>query len=176
MGANVVRRHATRRDPRGQFAQVSGSPIDSSRLSRTYRTLMACRRSGVRIPLAPLVYFPSSEAWSSADESIQGCPPNPALASKAACSCRSLEFFASCRDLLRSSQTHGSRQAADQGVSSADPWREPSGEPEREHRPVDLAGRQIIDVLPSRLIGRTSGDCLARQRPPPRLLRRWPSR
>jgi hypothetical protein len=46
MGANVVRRHATRGDPRGQFAQVSGSPIDPSRLSRIYRSLMACRRSG----------------------------------------------------------------------------------------------------------------------------------
>jgi hypothetical protein len=38
MGANVVRRHAIQRDLYGEFAQVSGSPIDSSRPSRTYRT------------------------------------------------------------------------------------------------------------------------------------------
>ena len=52
-GANVFRRLSTHRDLLGSFALVRGSPFDSVRLSQTSGTCMACRRSGVRIPLAP---------------------------------------------------------------------------------------------------------------------------
>ena len=53
MGATVFRWSPTHRDPIRSFALVRGSPIDSGRLSRTSGNCMACRRSGVRIPLAP---------------------------------------------------------------------------------------------------------------------------
>src|SRR5215469_13384317 len=47
----------TGRDSLGLFALVRGSAFDSSRPYRTYRTYMACRKSEVRVPLAPLELF-----------------------------------------------------------------------------------------------------------------------
>jgi hypothetical protein len=49
----VLRRLPTHRDLLGSFALVRGSPFDSVRPCQTSGTCMACRRSGVRIPLAP---------------------------------------------------------------------------------------------------------------------------
>jgi hypothetical protein len=53
MGANVFGRRQTRRDLLGRFRQVGGSPFDSNRPRQTRRIRMACKRSGVRIPIAP---------------------------------------------------------------------------------------------------------------------------
>jgi hypothetical protein len=68
----VFRRSPTHRDPLGWFALVRGSPFDSGRLSQTSRTCMACRKSGVRIPLAPPDCFPRSETYSVARNRITG--------------------------------------------------------------------------------------------------------
>ena len=54
-GANVFGLPPTLRDVPGLFAQAGGSPSDSIRPRPTYRMRMACKRSGVRIPIAPLV-------------------------------------------------------------------------------------------------------------------------
>jgi hypothetical protein len=52
-GANVFRLPPTLRDVPGLFAQAGDSPSDSIRPRPTYRIRMACKRSGVRIPVAP---------------------------------------------------------------------------------------------------------------------------
>jgi hypothetical protein len=54
MGANVFRLPQTPCDPLRPFLQVRGSPFDSFRRKSTSRIRMACKRSGVRIPIAPL--------------------------------------------------------------------------------------------------------------------------
>jgi len=54
MGAIVFRHPQTHPDPLRQFLQVSGSPFDSFRRRSTNRIRMACKRSGVRISIAPL--------------------------------------------------------------------------------------------------------------------------
>jgi len=51
----VFRLLPTPHDPIGAFLQVEGSPFDSVRRRSIYRIRMACKRSGVRIPLAPQV-------------------------------------------------------------------------------------------------------------------------
>ena len=53
-GASAFSRPPTHRDLPGSFALTRRSPFDFARPPRTSRTYMACRRSGVRIPLAPL--------------------------------------------------------------------------------------------------------------------------
>jgi hypothetical protein len=50
----VVRLAQTVPDFRRPFLQVGGSPSDSARPRQTDRLRMACKRSGVRIPIAPL--------------------------------------------------------------------------------------------------------------------------
>src|SRR5450759_859864 len=59
-GATVFRHPQTHPDPVRQFPQVSGSPLDSLRRKSTDRIRMACKRSGVRIPIAPLVFLGQS--------------------------------------------------------------------------------------------------------------------
>jgi hypothetical protein len=54
MGASVFRLPRTPRDVLRPFLQVGDSPFDSVRRRSTYRIRMACKRSGVRIPVAPL--------------------------------------------------------------------------------------------------------------------------
>jgi hypothetical protein len=49
----VFRLPRTPRDVLRPFLQVGGSPFDSVRRRSTYRIRMACKRSGVRIPVAP---------------------------------------------------------------------------------------------------------------------------
>jgi hypothetical protein len=69
-GANAFSRLPTHRDLLGSFALVRGSRFDSGRLPRTCMSYMACRRSGVRIPLAP----PRSEAGSDLGDRPSPCP------------------------------------------------------------------------------------------------------
>ena len=52
-GATVFRHPRTHRDPVRQLLLVSGSLLDSLRRRPTNRIRMACKRSGVRIPIAP---------------------------------------------------------------------------------------------------------------------------
>jgi hypothetical protein len=52
VGANVVRLLQTVPDSRRPFLQVGGSPSDSARLRQTDWLRMACKRSGVRTPIA----------------------------------------------------------------------------------------------------------------------------
>src|ERR1022692_4967766 len=52
VGANVVRLLQTVPGSRRPFLQVGGSPSDSARLRQTDWLRMACKRSGVRIPIA----------------------------------------------------------------------------------------------------------------------------
>jgi hypothetical protein len=49
----VLRHPSTVLDYPGLLVQVGGSPFDSARPRSTDRIHMACKRSGVRIPLAP---------------------------------------------------------------------------------------------------------------------------
>jgi len=64
MGASVFRLPRTPRDVLRPFLQVGDSPFDSVRRRSTYRIRMACKRSGVRIPIAPLCSIsPAQEAW-----------------------------------------------------------------------------------------------------------------
>ncbi len=49
----MFRLRQTRLDGSRAFSQVSGSPLDSLRLGSIYRIRMACKRSGVQIPIAP---------------------------------------------------------------------------------------------------------------------------
>src|ERR1019366_1940149 len=53
-GATVFRLCQTVPDGFRALLQVGGSPSDSIRPRPTYRIRMACKRSGVRIPVAPL--------------------------------------------------------------------------------------------------------------------------
>jgi hypothetical protein len=53
MGANVFRLPPTPCDGPGLLAQAGGSPSDPIRRRRTHEFRMACKRSGVRIPIAP---------------------------------------------------------------------------------------------------------------------------
>jgi hypothetical protein len=85
-GANMVRQSPTHRDPLGVFALVRGSPLDSGRLSRTSRTCMACRRSGVRISLAPRNF---SHAYSMKKYQTIGSGSRPDLRKRSASHCGS---------------------------------------------------------------------------------------
>src|ERR1039457_7221211 len=66
-GATVFRHPQTHPDPVRQFPQVNGSPFDSLRRRSTDRIRMACKRSGVRIPIAPLCGVAP----------VQGCAESP---------------------------------------------------------------------------------------------------
>jgi hypothetical protein len=55
-GANVFRLPWTHGDALGSFHLARGSLLDSVRPSQTHKNYMACRRSGVRIPLAPPIF------------------------------------------------------------------------------------------------------------------------
>jgi hypothetical protein len=135
MGANIAGRHAARRDPRGQFAQVSGSPIDSYRPSRIYRRWMACRRSGVRIPLAPHIVFCQVRCpiRGSAIVFRVGGRPLPFQSASSFMQVRAVPRGRG--DLLRSAPRVGSQDAPDQGVCTADRLREPKREPVLPTRP-----------------------------------------
>jgi hypothetical protein len=52
-GANVFRLSPTPEDAPGLFAQAVGSTSESIRPTQTHRVRTACKRSGVRIPVAP---------------------------------------------------------------------------------------------------------------------------
>jgi len=56
LGASSARLLATPGHIQPESTQVNGTPGDPGPRSATVRACMACRRSGVRIPLAPRVF------------------------------------------------------------------------------------------------------------------------
>jgi hypothetical protein len=80
----------------------SGSEVrqpDSARRRQTESCCMACRRSGVRIPLTPPDLFPQLRGL---DRRLRPHRRASGPVDRFACSCRSGRFSAFCRDLLRS--------------------------------------------------------------------------
>jgi hypothetical protein len=61
LGANVFRLTQTAPDCLRVLLQVGGSPFDCAGLGSTDRMRMACKRPGVRVPLAPLLDVPAGQ-------------------------------------------------------------------------------------------------------------------
>jgi hypothetical protein len=105
-GANAFRRSPTHCHPPGSFVLARGSPIDPGRPSQTSGSCMACRRSGVRIPLAPPLAPPD---LFSQLRGLEHCmqPQRRVFVGLQACQPASWflqvrAVFRGCRDLLRS--------------------------------------------------------------------------
>jgi hypothetical protein len=64
------------------FVLARGSPFDSVGLSRTAMSYMACRRSGVRIPLTPQVFRVSVRKTVTNIVTTVDAPESPVMASK----------------------------------------------------------------------------------------------
>ena len=61
LGANVFMLGQTAPDCLRALLQVRGSPFDCAGLGSTDRMRMACKRPGVRVPLAPLLDVPAGQ-------------------------------------------------------------------------------------------------------------------
>ena len=108
MGASVFRLPQTSCDLLRPFLQVGDSPFDSVRLRSTYRIRMACKRSGVRIPVAPLRDVSAGQRHISGLHSAPG-PPSRHLKGQYPECIRPVfsqvrDNFASCSWLLRGQQ------------------------------------------------------------------------
>jgi len=76
LGANVFRLAQTAPDCLRALLQVRGSPFDCAGLGSTDRMHMACKRPGVRVPLAPLFFVPvfDETVTNSVTDNSLPCP------------------------------------------------------------------------------------------------------
>jgi len=76
LGANMFRLNQTALDCLRTLLQVRGSPVDCAGPGSTDRMHMACKRPGVRVPLAPLFFVPvfDEKVTNSVTENSLPCP------------------------------------------------------------------------------------------------------
>ena len=75
-GTNMFRLNQTALDCLRTLLQVRGSPVDCAGPGSTDRMHMACKRPGVRVPLAPLFFVPvfDEKVTNSVTENSLPCP------------------------------------------------------------------------------------------------------